>query len=104
MVYMVSCDEVDVLLAPFPSHHQLNIEFDGCTLVPVQGQVIILHGTRHLVAARDHIGMQIAETVFPALHDLVKDGSVTKAFTECGFLNEETALWNTIENSANRTA
>jgi signal transduction histidine kinase len=99
MVYLLNCDEVDVLLAPFPSHHQLNIEFDGCTLVPVQGQVIVLHGSRHLVAARDLIGMQIAETVFPALHALVQDGSVAKAFTECGFLNQETARWNVIGGS-----
>lgn len=99
MVYMVNCEEADVLLAPFPSHHQLNILFEGCTLVPVQGQVIVLHGSRHFVAARDHIGTQIAETVFPALQALVQDGSIAKAFTECGFLNEETASWNIIGSS-----
>ncbi len=99
MVYMVSCDEVDVLLAPFPSHHQLSIALDGCTLVPVPGQVIVLRGTRHLVAARDHVGMLIADIVFPALQTLVHDGSVSKAFTECGFLNEETASWNILGNS-----
>ncbi|MES2049467.1 MAG: HAMP domain-containing sensor histidine kinase [Pseudomonadota bacterium] len=99
MVYMVSCDEVDVLLAPFPSHHQLSIALDGCSLVPVKGQVIVLRGSRHLVAARDHVGLQIAETVFPALRALVQDGSVTKAFTECGFLNEETASWNILGSS-----
>lgn len=99
MIYMVSCDEVDIVLAPFPSHHQLSIEFDGCTLVPVQGQVIVLHGSRHFVAARDRIGLQIAESVFPALHALVKDGSVAQAFTECGFLNQETAGWNVIGNN-----
>ncbi len=99
MVYMVSCGEVDLLLAPFPAHHQLQIEFDGCTLLPVRGRVIVLHGSRHLVAARDHVGLQIAETVFPALHALVTDGSVAKAFAECGFLNEETASWSVIGNS-----
>ena len=98
MVYMVNCDEVDILLAPFPSHHQLKIEFDGCTLVPVQGQVIVLHGSRHLVAARDHVGTQIADIVFPALHALVQDASVERAFTDCGFLNQETASWNIIGN------
>ena len=100
MVYMVSCEEVDLLLAPFPSHRQLRIEFDGCTLVPVQGQVIVLHGSRHFVAARNPIGAQIAETVFPRLQALVKDGSVAKAFTQCGFLNEETALWGIIGQKA----
>ena len=94
MVYMVSCEEVDLLLAPFPSHHQLRIAFDGCVLVPVQGHVIVLHGSRHFVAARDPSGVQIAAIVFPAFQALVKDGSVAKAFTQCGFLNEETASWS----------
>jgi hypothetical protein len=99
MVYMVNSDEVDILLAPFPSANDCNIEFEGCTLIPVPDCRIVLRGSRHFAAARSKLGLSIAQTIFPALRRMVEDGSMRQAFTECGFLNKTTEHWHVI-NSA----
>jgi signal transduction histidine kinase len=96
MVYMVSCGEADILLAPFPSRHQLKIELDDCTLVPIPNHVIALHGSRHFVAACNSVGVEISKTVFPAMQILIENGSISKAFNDCGFFNQATASWKII--------
>lgn len=96
MIYLVSGKEADILLAPFPSSENLNIEFDGCVLIPIPGRIMALRGSRHFAAAHSKMGNLIAEIIFPALHALVSNGQVKRAFTECGFLNESTAKWQDI--------
>ncbi|MDO9191519.1 MAG: ATP-binding protein [Undibacterium sp.] len=96
MIYLVSGKEADILLAPFPSSDNLNIEFDGCVLIPIPGRIMVLRGSRHFAAAHTKMGYLIAEIIFPALNTLVSNGEVKRALTECGFLNESTAKWQDI--------
>lgn len=96
MVYKVSCGEADIVLAPFPSHNQLQIEFENCTLVPIPGHAIALHGSRHFVAACNTTGEEINSVIFPAIQTLIDNGDVFKSLNECGFFNQTTASWKLI--------
>ncbi len=97
MVYMVSGGEVDVVLAPFPNNEDLSIEYDGCKLVPIPGLAVSLHGSRHFGVSRNELGKKIADTVFPALNQLVDNGGVTVAMRECGFINDVVKDWSVLQ-------
>ena len=96
MVYMVSGGEVDAVLAPFPNHEDLSIEYDGCKLIPIPGLVVSLHGSRHFGVSRNELGKKIADTVFPTLVQLVDSGAVTVAMRECGFINDSVKNWTVL--------
>jgi signal transduction histidine kinase len=100
MVYMVNSDEADILLAPFPSNSDCNIEFEACILIPVPDCRIVLNGSRHLAAARSKVGLLIVQNIFPAFDRMVDDGSMRQAFSECGFLNTATEHWHIINGAA----
>ncbi len=100
MVYMVSSGEVDALLAPFTTHHQMMIELDDCQLVPVPGLRIALTGSRHFASGKDPRSLALAEAIFPQLKCYVEDGSFAKALRECGFFNTETETWAVLNDSA----
>ncbi|MBY0574874.1 MAG: HAMP domain-containing histidine kinase [Undibacterium sp.] len=93
MVYMVSSGEVDALLAPFPNGDDLQIEVEGCKLVPIPNIKLSLCGSRHFAANKNKHGLWITEQVFPELKKLVENGSFAKAMSECGFFNQETKDW-----------
>ncbi len=93
MVLMVAHGRADLLLAPFPARASLQLEFDGNTLVPVRGVSVALVGSRHLAVARTLAGDAIADKVFPAIAAHVQDGSLRRAYTECGFHNPLTSQW-----------
>jgi signal transduction histidine kinase len=93
MLYMVSSGEVDALLAPFATHHEMAIELDDCQLVPVPGLRIALHGSRHFACGKCAHSNLLAEAIFPELKRYIDDGSFAKALSECGFINTETADW-----------
>lgn len=96
MVYMVSGGEVDAVLAPFPNHEDLSIEYDGCKLIPIPGLVVSLHGSRHFGVSRNELGKKIADTVFPTLVQSVDSGAVTVAMRECGFINDSVKDWTVL--------
>ena len=99
MVLMVAHGRADLLLAPFPARTSLQLEYEGKTLVPVRGVCVALVGSRHLATARTPQGNAIADKVFPAMAARVQDGSLRRAYTECGFHNPLTSQW-TLLNAA----
>ena len=103
MVYMLSADEVDAVLAPFPPREDLSIEFDSCRLVPISGLAISLHGTRHFAVSRNELGKKIADSVFPILQQMSDSGTVSVAMRECGFINTTVQEWKLLSNDAEIT-
>jgi ABC-type amino acid transport substrate-binding protein len=93
MVLMVANRRADLLLAPFPAKPSLELVYEGNTLVPIKGVSVALIGSRHLATAHTPAGRQIADKIFPALAARVQDGSLRRAYTECGFRNPQTAKW-----------
>jgi signal transduction histidine kinase len=93
MVYMVSSGEVDALLAPFSTNHDMQIELDDCHLIPVPGLCLALTGSRHYACNKTAQGRGIAETIFPELKRYLDDGSFELALHQCGFYSEVTERW-----------
>ena len=103
MIYMVRSGEADVVLSPFPAQSGLTIEFDNCVLVPIPNHKVKLAGTRHFAAARNKVGEQIANTVFPAMSRLAAEGGVEAALIQCGFLNPAIEAWHDIAETRAET-
>lgn len=93
MVLAVVRGRADVLLAPFPATPDLALEAEGQRLLPLRGRALALVGARHLVAAPTEAGQRVAEKVFPALAALIGNGSVRRAYQDCGFYNPLVAGW-----------
>ena len=93
MVLSVARGRADVLMAPFPNRADLVLDAEGVSLQPVRDVAIALQGSRHLAASRSPGGLAIAEKVFPALAALAGNGSLKRAYQECGFINPRTSRW-----------
>lgn len=96
MVLSVARGRTDVLMAPFPNQDDLVLEAEGVRLLPVKDVAIALQGSRHLAAARTTGGQAIADKVFPALAALARNGSLKRAYRECGFTHPRTAGWSVL--------
>lgn len=90
MVLSVARGRTDVMMAPFPNQEDLVLEAEGVRLHPVKDVAIALQGSRHLAAARTIGGQTIVDKVFPAL---ASNGSLKRAYRECGFIHPRTAGW-----------
>ena len=99
---MLSADEVDAVLAPFPPRGSQH-KFDSCRLVPISGLTISLHGTRHFAVSRNELGKKIADGVFPILQQMSDSGTVSVAMRECGFINTTVQEWKLLSNDAEIT-
>ncbi len=99
MVYMVSSSEVDALLAPFATHHELTIELDDCQLIPVPGLRIGLTGSRHFACGKSPQATALAKAIFAELKCYLDDGSFVRALEQCGFINTLTSSWTILNPS-----
>jgi hypothetical protein len=95
MVALVDAGRADVLLAPFqPNGKDMSLQFEGKSLLPIDGIAVALEGSRHLASAkRTAQGQWVAAKVFPALAAQAKNGALRKAYEECGFHNPRTRTW-----------
>lgn len=95
MVALVNAGRADAVLAPFqPSANAMELRFEDKTLVPIDGIAIALNGSRHLASSkRTAPGQWLAAKVFPALALQAKNGTLRKAYEECGFHNPRTRAW-----------
>ncbi len=98
MVLAVARGRADVLLAPFPATQDLRLDAEGQQLVPLRGRTPALVGSRHLAAAATPAGRTVADKVFPALAALLNNGSVRRAYQECGFYNPRTSGWQVMNS------
>ncbi|WP_206021907.1 hypothetical protein [Rhodoferax bucti] len=96
MVLSVARGRADVMLAPFPASDDLLLLAEGVTLLPIRDVSLAVQGSRHLAASSTPGGQAIAESVFPALGTLVANGSLKRAYRECGFINARTSQWQVL--------
>nr|WP_314859423.1 ATP-binding protein [uncultured Undibacterium sp.] len=96
MVYMVSSEEVDALLAPFSTGQHMNIHFDNCQLIPIPNLRIALQGSRHFASNATAQGQAIAENIFPELQKQTQNGRFELALKQCGFFYANTENWKTL--------
>jgi signal transduction histidine kinase len=99
MVYMVSGNEVDALLAPFAIQDEFKIELDDCQLIPVPGLRIALRGSRHFACGKSPQAVALAKAIFPELNRYLDDGSFIRALEECGFINTLTSSWTILNQT-----
>lgn len=94
MVRMVAAGNVDALLAPFQSSHDLSLQAEGVRLVPIPGLAVRLAGSRHFaVSLRHEEGAAVAAAVDRGLARLEEDGTVARAYRDAGFANPRIADW-----------
>lgn len=96
MVLSVARGRADVMLAPFPAGDDLLLLAEGVTLLPIRDVSLAVQGSRHLAASRTPGGQAIADHVFPALGALAANGSLKRAYRECGFINARTSQWQVL--------
>ena len=96
MVLSVARGRADVMLAPFPAGDDLLLLAEGVTLLPVRDVSLAVQGSRHLAASRTPGGQAMADKVFPALGALAANGSLKRAYRECGFINARTSQWHVL--------
>lgn len=95
MVALVDAGRADAVLAPFQSTTSaMELQFEGKTLVPIDGIAVALEGSRHLASnKRTAQGKWVTANIFPALAAQAKSGALRKAYEECGFHNPRTRNW-----------
>lgn len=96
MVLTVARGRADVMLAPFPANDDLLLLAENVTLLPIRDVSLAIQGSRHLAAGRTPGGLAIADKVFPALAALAANGSLKRAYRECGFINARTSQWQVL--------
>lgn len=93
----ITLGRADFTLLEFSSAQDLTHTNSGTTLAPIPGIKIVIPGYRCLMVSKKHPdGKRIYEAVNKGLKVLRKNGTITKAFTESGFLNEKVKGWKTI--------
>jgi hypothetical protein len=97
MVEQVFNGESDYLLAPFQSSDDLSLTLPEGTLVPIPNVKIALMGTRHFAISRTHpLGQEFNNALHRGLMAMKKDGTLEKAYADCGFLNQQARDWREV--------
>ena len=98
MVDAVFAGEQDYLLAPFQRTEDMALTLEEGTLVPIPGVKIGLTGSRHFAISRSHPeGSYFNASLHLGLMRLKKEGVVTRAYEDAGFINRQVADWRPVE-------
>ena len=95
MVRMIEAGRADITIAPFQSTPGMAFEVaGGATMVPIPGIKLCLHGSRHWPVSRQHPqGKAFFEALERGLAELEKNGTVKRAYRECGFFHPDVEQW-----------
>lgn len=98
MAKMVLKGRADFLLAPLSNASDMSITVDDGTLIPVDGALVVLPGSRHIAVSRLHpLGDMAYSMLELGLHALHEKGSVRKAYEQSGFMNVKASAWKKIK-------
>jgi len=87
----------DYTLLEFSSNPNMSVSVFGQTLVPVPGIKVALPGNRCWMVSRKHPqGEQVFKALSIGLKLLQKEGTIKRAFTECGFFQSRVKGWRVI--------
>ena len=100
MAKLVSLQWVDIMLAPFSNGPPFIYKDDGYEITAIEGIKVALNDSRHFIVSKKHPN---GEETFIALQKGLKilrqRGTITKAFQESGFFNEQVHSWYVINQS-----
>ncbi|WP_419785856.1 hypothetical protein [Pseudodesulfovibrio sp.] len=99
MVHMVGERRADFLLAPFQPTEGMRLETMNTLLVPIPGLKVHFPGSRHFGVSRFHPqGRELFEALVRGLQHMRSDGTIARAYTECGFIHPATEGWTVLNN------
>ncbi len=91
---MIEANRADVTLAPFQSSVDMSIPVGDISLYPVPGVKVVIPGSRHWPISRKHPqGKAFFDALERGLAQLEAQGTIQRAYRECGFFNPESAQW-----------
>ena len=97
MAKLVSLQWVDIMLAPFSNGPPFIYKDDGYEIIAIEGIKVALNDSRHFVVSKKHPkGEETFIALQKGLKILRQRGTITKAFQESGFFNEQVKNWSII--------
>jgi hypothetical protein len=91
---MVQKQRADFTLLEFSSAPDMSSESGGVRLVPVPNCKIALKGARSWIVAKSSAqSKEIADALNVGVKKLRDDGTITRAYKECGFFHPKTGDW-----------
>lgn len=98
IVHALEANIADVTLAPFNHNKRMAIQYENIRLVPIRGWKVALPGERVFAFSAKN---DQARILFPALLKglgMMRDeGTIRRAYTECGFFNETAIKWKELQ-------
>lgn len=91
---MINAGRVDFTLSPVASNPDKTINFDGITLVPIEGVKMAISGSRHWPVSKKHpLGDEFYRALSKGIEELRNDGTIERAYRECGFFHPDLEDW-----------
>lgn len=101
MARMISAGRVDLTMSPFEMNPEQEIVVDGIRLVPIKGVKIAIRGSRHWPVSKSHpLGEAFYQALSKGISQLRNDGTIERAYRECGFFHPELASWQLLNPPA----
>lgn len=104
MARMINAGRVDLTLSPFEMNPEQEIVVDGIRLVPIKGVKVAIRGSRHWPVSKTHpLGESFYQALSKGISQLRADGTIERAYRECGFFHPELANWQLLNPPAATT-
>ncbi len=101
MARMINAKRVDLTLSPFAMNPEQEIVVDGIRLVPIKGVRVAIRGSRHWPVSKTHpLGDAFYQALSKGISQLRANGTIERAYRECGFFHPELASWQLLNPPA----
>lgn len=101
MARMINAGRVDLTMSPFEMNPEQEIVVDGIRLVPIKGVKIAIRGSRHWPVSKTHpSGEVFYQALSKGISQLRANGTIERAYRECGFFHPELASWQLLNPPA----
>lgn len=101
MLKMVYSGRVDLMLSSFKNTKNMELNQGNIKLLPVNGVQVAMSDSRHwfFIDRNDEVSILAHMALEAGIIEFRKQGRINRAFTECGFFNERTTNWRTLNSS-----
>ncbi|WP_252738832.1 MULTISPECIES: hypothetical protein [Colwellia] len=97
MAKLVSLGWIDIMLAPFTHSKPFSYQGEQYKIMAIEGVKIALNDSRHIIVSKKHpYGERTFNALQKGLKILRKRGTITKAYQQSGFFNEQVKNWHII--------
>jgi len=102
MARMINAGRVDITLSPFEMNPDKEIIVEGIRLIPIEGVKIAIQGSRHWPVSKSHpLGDEFYKALAKGVAQLRSDGTIERAYKECGFFHPDLTGWKLLNPSSN---